>query len=162
VAVRIRLARHGRKKSPMYRVVVQDSRSARNGKTIDMLGIYNPVVDPKVIEIEQDKAKAWMEKGALPTDAVERIFEKIGLLEKKERGNTPKESAKSEKPKAKVAKEEPKAEVKEEKAEESAKSEKPKAKVAKEEVKEEPKAEVKEEKAEEVKEEPKAEAKEAK
>ena len=84
MAVRIRLQRRGKKKQPVYRIVVQDSRVARDGNVIDVLGIYNPVKKPTIIEIKQEEALAWLKKGALPTQTVERLFVKQGILAKKE------------------------------------------------------------------------------
>ena len=68
MAVKIRLARHGAKKAPFYRVVVADSRSPRDGRFIDMVGRYNPCTDPSVID-------EWIKKGAQPTDTVVRLIE---------------------------------------------------------------------------------------
>jgi len=84
MAVRIRLQRRGKKKQPVYRIVVQDSRVARDGNVIDVLGIYNPVKKPTIIEIKQEEATAWLKKGALPTQTVEKLFIIQGILPKKE------------------------------------------------------------------------------
>ncbi len=64
MAVRIRLKRMGAKKRPFYRLVVADSRAARDGRFIDTLGYYNPITDPAEIKIDTEKAKSWLEKGA--------------------------------------------------------------------------------------------------
>ena len=74
MAVRIRLTRVGAKKQPSYRVVVADSRSARDSRSIETLGHYNPRTDPIELNIDADKAKAWLAKGALPSDTVARLF----------------------------------------------------------------------------------------
>lgn len=83
MATRIRLARAGRKKRPFYRIVVTDSRSPRDSGYIEAIGTYNPLTDPSTIEVDEEKARAWLEKGALPSDAVARILEIAGVLEKK-------------------------------------------------------------------------------
>jgi small subunit ribosomal protein S16 len=70
MAVKIRLARHGAKKSPFYRIVVADSRSPRDGRFIDRIGTYNPRTQPSDIQVDAEKAKEWLEKGAQPTDQV--------------------------------------------------------------------------------------------
>lgn len=75
MAVKIRLARHGAKKAPYYRVVVADSRSPRDGRFIDMVGRYNPCTDPSQIDLDLEKIDEWMKKGAQPTDTVVRLIE---------------------------------------------------------------------------------------
>ena len=80
MAVRIRLTRVGAKKQPSYRVVVADSRSARDSRSIETLGHYNPRTDPVELNIDADKAKAWLAKGALPSDTVARLFRNVGVL----------------------------------------------------------------------------------
>ena len=72
MAVRIRLTRVGSKKNPIYRVVVADSRSPRDGKFIEIVGQYNPQHDPSLIEFDEAKVKDWLSKGAQPSDAVSR------------------------------------------------------------------------------------------
>ena len=74
MAVRMRLTRVGSKKNPVYRVVVADSRSPRDGKFIDIVGRYNPQHDPSLIEFDEDKVKDWLGKGALPSEAVSRLL----------------------------------------------------------------------------------------
>lgn len=83
MATRIRLARAGRKKRPFYRIVVTDSRAPRDSGYIEAIGTYNPLTDPSTIEVDEEKARAWLEKGALPSEAVARILEIVGVLEKK-------------------------------------------------------------------------------
>ncbi|HLB44277.1 MAG TPA: 30S ribosomal protein S16 [Candidatus Limnocylindrales bacterium] len=80
MAVRIRLTRVGATKQPTYRFVVADSRSARNGRSLDTLGHYNPRTDPIVIKVDADKARDWLKRGALPSDTVARLFRQVGLL----------------------------------------------------------------------------------
>jgi small subunit ribosomal protein S16 len=83
MAVKIRLARGGAKKRPYYRVVVADQRSPRDGKFIEKIGTYNPLLskeDPKRMVIDLEKAKAWIAKGALPTEAVEKFLVKAGVF----------------------------------------------------------------------------------
>ena len=74
MAVKIRLARHGAKKRPFYRVVVADGRMPRDGRYIELVGRYNPLTTPKTIEIDLEKVDAWMAKGAQPTNAVEHLI----------------------------------------------------------------------------------------
>jgi small subunit ribosomal protein S16 len=76
--VKIRLTRMGKKKQPTYRVVVMDSRSPRDGRYIDQIGRYDPRQEPSLIEIDNDKALDWLEKGAQPTDAARRLLEVSG------------------------------------------------------------------------------------
>jgi small subunit ribosomal protein S16 len=74
MAAKIRLARVGSKKNPIYRVVVADSRSPRDGRFIEIVGRYNPQTDPSTIEFDEDKVKEWLSKGAQPTDPVARLL----------------------------------------------------------------------------------------
>ena len=79
MAVRIRLTRVGATKQPTYRLVVADSRSARDGRTIDTIGHYNPRTDPIDVHIDEAKARDWLAKGAQPTDTVKRLFKNAGI-----------------------------------------------------------------------------------
>ncbi|AVX20483.1 MULTISPECIES: 30S ribosomal protein S16 [Carboxydocella] len=79
MAVKIRLKRMGSKKNPFYRVIVADSRSPRDGRFIDELGYYNPTTQPAQIKIDVEKANAWLNKGAQPTDTVKSLFKKAGV-----------------------------------------------------------------------------------
>ena len=79
MAVRIRLTRVGATKQPTYRVVVADSRSARDSRAIETIGHYNPRTDPIELNIDADKAKAWLAKGAQPSDTVRRLFKQAGV-----------------------------------------------------------------------------------
>jgi small subunit ribosomal protein S16 len=74
VAVRMRLTRVGSKKNPIYRVVIADSRSPRDGKFIEIVGRYNPQTDPSTIEFDESKVKDWLGKGAQPSNAVSRLL----------------------------------------------------------------------------------------
>ena len=80
MAVRIRLTRVGATKQPAYRVVVADSRSARDSRSLETIGHYNPRTDPIELRIDADRAKAWLAKGALPTDTVARLLRNAGVL----------------------------------------------------------------------------------
>lgn len=74
MAVKIRLARHGAKKRPYYRIVVADARARRDGRFIDDIGRYNPCVDPSMIKIDMEKLDKWISNGAQPTDTVARLI----------------------------------------------------------------------------------------
>ena len=74
MAVRMRLTRVGSKKNPIYRVVVADSRSPRDGRFIDIVGRYNPQTDPSTIELDEDKVRDWLSKGAQPSEPVARLL----------------------------------------------------------------------------------------
>jgi small subunit ribosomal protein S16 len=74
MAVKLRLARVGSKKNPIYRIVAADERSPRDGKFLEIVGRYNPQTDPSTIEIDEAKAKNWLSNGAQPTDAVKRLL----------------------------------------------------------------------------------------
>ena len=80
MAVRIRLTRVGATKQPTYRVVVADARSARDSRAIETIGHYNPRTEPIELNIDADKAKAWMAKGAQPSDTVARLLRSAGIL----------------------------------------------------------------------------------
>ena len=80
MAVRIRLTRVGATKQPTYRVVVADSRAARDGQAIDTIGHYNPRTEPIELNIDEAKAKEWLAKGAQPSDTVARLFRRAGVL----------------------------------------------------------------------------------
>ena len=79
MAVRMRLTRVGSKKNPVYRVVVVDSRSPRDGKFIEIVGRYNPQHDPSLIEFDEEKVKDWLGKGAQPTEAVAKLLKTQGI-----------------------------------------------------------------------------------
>jgi small subunit ribosomal protein S16 len=79
MAARIRLARVGSKKNPIYRVVVADSRSPRDGRFIEIVGRYNPQTQPSTIDLDVDKINDWISKGAQPSDSVKRLMKAQGI-----------------------------------------------------------------------------------
>ncbi|MGH2996345.1 MAG: 30S ribosomal protein S16 [Gaiellaceae bacterium] len=79
MATKIRLARVGSKKNPIYRVVVADARSPRDGRFIEIVGRYNPQTNPSTIDLDADKIKDWIAKGAQPTDSVRRLLKSQGV-----------------------------------------------------------------------------------
>ena len=82
MAVKIRLKRMGAKKRPFYRLVVADSRAARDGAFIDTLGFYNPIAEPVELKIDEEKALDWLQKGAQPSDTAKTLLKKSGVMEK--------------------------------------------------------------------------------
>jgi small subunit ribosomal protein S16 len=167
--LKIRLSMGGAKKRPIYKIVVADSKFPRDGRFIEKVGFFNPLL-PKTkkerINLEVDRIKHWISKGAQPTLRVSRILGEAEVFPMPPKGNNPKKAipkkdrkkegeAKKEAPKAEAKKEEPKAEAKKEAPKAEAKKEAPKAEAKKE----APKAEAKkeEQKAEAKKEEPKKE-----
>jgi small subunit ribosomal protein S16 len=80
VAVRIRLSRVGATKQPSYRFVVSDSRNARDGRSLDTLGHYNPRTDPIEVNVDETRAREWLSKGAKPSETVARLFRQVGVL----------------------------------------------------------------------------------
>jgi small subunit ribosomal protein S16 len=82
MATRIRLRRVGRKKLPLYRIVVADKESPRDGRFIEILGTYNPkgATAADKVKVDADKAKAWLAKGATPSETVESLFKQVGVL----------------------------------------------------------------------------------
>lgn len=83
MAVKIRLARHGKKAAPFYHIVAADSRAPRDGKFIEKLGTYNPITNPATIELNFERALDWLMKGAQPTDTCRAILSYKGVLYKK-------------------------------------------------------------------------------
>ena len=79
MAVKIRLRRMGYKKHPVYRIVVADSRVARDGKCIDEIGTYDPNTDPSSFKVDEEVAKKWLANGAQPTETVSKIFKLAGI-----------------------------------------------------------------------------------
>jgi len=79
VAVKIRLARFGSKKNPVYRVVVADARAPRDDRFLEIVGRYNPQVNPSLIELDEGKVRDWISKGAQPTEPVKRLMKAKGL-----------------------------------------------------------------------------------
>jgi small subunit ribosomal protein S16 len=82
MAVKIRLRRMGAKKAPFYRIIVADSRSPRDGRFIDEIGYYNPLTEPAVIKIDEEKAVNWVKNGAQPSDIVKKLFDRSGVSTK--------------------------------------------------------------------------------
>jgi len=80
LAVRMRLTRVGSKKNPIYRVVVADSRSPRDGRFLEIVGRYNPQTEPSTIEFDEDKVREWLGKGAQPSGTVARLLKAKNLL----------------------------------------------------------------------------------
>ena len=80
MAVKIRLRRMGAKKAPFYRIVVADGRYPRDGRFIEEIGYYDPTKEPSVVKVDAEKAKAWLQNGAQPTDTVRDILKKQGVL----------------------------------------------------------------------------------
>ena len=79
MAVKIRLRRMGKKKSPFYRVVVADSRDKRDGRFIEEIGTYDPNQEPSMFKVDEEAAKKWLSVGAQPTDTVARLFKQAGI-----------------------------------------------------------------------------------
>lgn len=78
--VKIRLARHGTKKRPFYRIVVANSENPRDGRFLETVGTYNPLPDPVKVSIKQERIKYWMDQGAIPTDTVKSLLKKEGFF----------------------------------------------------------------------------------
>ena len=74
--VKIRLQRVGKKKAPFYHIVVADSKSPRDGKIIEQIGTYNPMVEPSEVKVDAEKVEKWIKNGAKPTDTVKKLIEK--------------------------------------------------------------------------------------
>ena len=153
--LKIRLSMGGVRKRPVYKIVIADSRYPRDGKFIEKIGSYNPLLpkDKKErIKVEAERVKYWMSKGAQPTLRVSRILGEAQIMPMPKPGNNPQKAVpkKERKKEGEEAKEAPKAEAKKEEPKAEAKKEEPKAEAKKE----EPKAEAKKE--EPKKEEPKA------
>ncbi|MCA5586800.1 30S ribosomal protein S16 [Finegoldia magna] len=83
MSVKIRLKRMGAKKKPFYRIVVADSRCPRDGKFIEEIGYYNPLVEEKTVKVDNEKVQQWIKNGAKPTDTVDRLFKNNGVYEAK-------------------------------------------------------------------------------
>ncbi len=80
MAVKIRLARHGAKKKPFYRIVAADSEAPRDGKFLETLGTYNPLLEVEEVNLKTERVKYWIEKGATPTVTVKNILKKQGFF----------------------------------------------------------------------------------
>ena len=96
MAVKLRLRRMGKKRQPIYKVVAADSRSPRDGKFLEAIGLYNPKANPLVVDIKEDRALYWLSVGAQPTDTVRSLLRSKGITLKQEllkRGTQPEEVA---------------------------------------------------------------------
>jgi small subunit ribosomal protein S16 len=80
MAVKIRLARHGAKKRPFYRIVVADSENKRDGRFLEKVGTYNPLQEPAAVTLQADRVQYWLGKGATPTNTVKNILKKEGIF----------------------------------------------------------------------------------
>jgi small subunit ribosomal protein S16 len=100
--VKIRLRRVGARNNPKYRVIVADSRSARDGSFIEVVGHYDPIRNPEVLDLKQDRIKEWLKKGAQPSDGALKLFYKTGLMPRPEYKVKKKEAAPQEATKAKA------------------------------------------------------------
>lgn len=80
MSVKIRLARHGAKKKPFYRIVIADSESPRDGRFLENVGTYNPLVDPAKVSLKQERIEYWIDQGAIPTDTVKSLLKKQGFF----------------------------------------------------------------------------------
>ncbi len=97
MAVKMRLTRMGDKKSPFYRIVVVDSRKARDGEYIEKIGHYNPTVQPEDIVIDEAKAKDWLSKGVQPTETVKTLLIRQGIMEKSTKLSAPRTKVRKKK-----------------------------------------------------------------
>lgn len=100
MAVKIRLKRLGKKKKPVYRVVVMDSKKARDSKTIEEIGFYDPSQEPAEFRVEQDRATYWLGTGAQPTDTVGRLLTQAGVLKVKSKQSSNQKVAKKDRKKS--------------------------------------------------------------
>ena len=82
MAVKLRLKRMGAKKRPFYRIVAADSRSPRDGKFIEIVGTYNPIMEPAEVKVNEEAALKWLNDGAIPTDSVRDLLSKQGIMKK--------------------------------------------------------------------------------
>ena len=96
MAVKIRLKRMGKKKTPSYRVVVADARSPRDGRIIENLGWYNPLVEPSAIKVDEEKVLRWLKNGAQPTESVAQLLKRIGVLDRFEQSKAAAAAGKAE------------------------------------------------------------------
>lgn len=96
--VRIRLRRTGKKKQPSYRLVVADSRSPRDGKFIEIIGHYHPVLQPKELVVKNDRARYWLSVGAQPSETVVRLLKQVNVLDANGNVIPPAEGAAAETP----------------------------------------------------------------
>ena len=97
MAVKMRLTRMGDKKSPVYRIVVVDSRKARDGEYIEKVGHYNPTAQPAQVVIDAEKAKSWLAKGVQPTETVKALLVHEGVIEKSDKLSAPRTKTRKKK-----------------------------------------------------------------
>ena len=97
MAVKMRLTRLGDKKSPIYRIVVVDSRKARDGEYIEKVGHYNPTAQPAQVVIDAEKAKSWLAKGVQPTETVKALLVHGGVIEKSDKLSAPRTKTRKKK-----------------------------------------------------------------
>ena len=93
MTVRIRLRRTGAKKQPSYRVVVADSRAPRDGRFVEIIGHYNPLTNPPEIQINEEKARLWLQRGAQPSEPVAHLLGKVGIVPEAAKAAPPSEPA---------------------------------------------------------------------
>jgi small subunit ribosomal protein S16 len=86
--LRIRLRRVGKKKQPIYRLVVADSKAPRDGASVEVIGRYNPLTEPATLEIDEEKALSWLRRGAQPSEAAAKLLARKGIIEKPERATS--------------------------------------------------------------------------
>lgn len=96
MGAKIKLQRKGAKNKPFYRVVVQDESAARDGRVIEVLGQYNPLIEPSLFEVDQEKTKDWLSKGAKPTEKVRILLGKAGILPPVDLASLPKRKPRAE------------------------------------------------------------------
>ena len=92
MAVKLRLTRMGKKKQPVYRVVAIDSHTKRDGEYIELVGTYNPLMQPAEIKLNEEVALKWLNNGAIPSDTVKNLFKETGIMKKFADSKTKKES----------------------------------------------------------------------
>jgi small subunit ribosomal protein S16 len=88
MAIRIRLRRVGRKGKPFYRIVVADQRSARDGRFVEVIGHYNPLTDPAEIQVDVDKARSWLARGATPSETARSLLKRAGVFRESSESQT--------------------------------------------------------------------------
>lgn len=112
--LKIRMSRGGTKKRPFYKIVIADARSPRDGRFIERIGHYNPLLtkdNPERVKIDLDRVKHWLSQGAQPSDRIERFLAEVGLAEKKTKFNDPSKSAPRKKAQERLAAEKKDAEA---------------------------------------------------
>lgn len=100
MAVRIRLKRFGKKKQPFYRIVAAEQSRARNSKTLEVIGTYDPLQDPIKFEVKSERVQYWLSVGAQPTESLERLLTNAGLYTAKKRESSQQKVAKKDRAKA--------------------------------------------------------------